>query len=202
MKSVYKLNQSNCSELVNKCSQQLLKEGSFILIPTETVYGLACLWQDIKAKNNIYKAKERPENKPFQLLISNIDMLKQTNAIVSDITLKIINEFCPGPITIVVPSTDNNKIGFRIPEHSFVLNLINKVSFPFAATSANISGSPAALDINSALKALKLKPDLCIDGGDLPKDSLSSTVIEITDNDDIKLLREGPIPLSDIIEFI
>jgi L-threonylcarbamoyladenylate synthase len=198
----YKIQSDNKDILVNKCSEQLKAPGSFILIPTETVYGLACLWQDEEAKKRIYKAKKRPENKPFQLLVSNEKMLKKTNAIISETTKKIIKKFCPGPITLIVPTTNSEKkIGFRIPEHDFVISLINKLDSPLAATSANITGEPSALDRETALETLNVQPDIAIDGGSLPIDSLSSTVIEITGKE-IKILREGPISLTDIKESL
>ena len=197
MNTVYKLTTINSTNLAKRCSEQLTVPGSFLLIPTETVYGLACSWQDDAAKKRIYKAKKRPEDKPFQLLVSGIKMLKTTEAVISETTGKIIASFCPGPITIIVPTKGKEKIGFRIPEHDFVISLINKLNSPLAATSANITGEPAALDTETALKTLNIQPDITIDGGDLPIDSLSSTVIEVIGNE-VKVLRKGPISLAEI----
>ncbi|MEI6056240.1 MAG: Sua5/YciO/YrdC/YwlC family protein, partial [Lentisphaerota bacterium] len=116
--------------------------------------------------------------------------------------LKIVTAFCPGPITIIVPSVDGvSKIGFRIPEHEFVLQLIKKLNAPLAGTSANLSGEPAALNVNDALSSLRIKPSLSIDGGALPKESLASTVVEIV-GDELKIIRKGAISYDSLIKIL
>ena len=201
MNTLFNLNKENLDSIVNECSEQLNVPGSFLLIPTETVYGLVCSWKDEVARKRIYKAKKRPENKPFQLLVSNVKMLKTTEALISETTKKIIEKFCPGAITIIVPTNGKEKLGFRIPEHDFVISLINRLDSPLAATSANITGEPAALDAATALTTLNTQPDIAIDGGGLPKDSLASTVVEVAGND-VKILREGPISLDEIKQVL
>ncbi|MCF7792327.1 MAG: threonylcarbamoyl-AMP synthase [Victivallales bacterium] len=198
MDNVFELNDKNISLLVRKCSAQLKVPGSFILIPTETVYGLACSWSDETAKKNIYKSKIRPEKKPLQLLISDISMLHKTNAVISGLTKGIISNFCPGPITIIVPTDNKSKIGFRLPQHEFVISLIKEFGSPLSATSANITGEPPALDAFSALKTLNKVPDITVNFGQIPKYSRASTVIEIDKSDKIYILREGPISYNDL----
>jgi L-threonylcarbamoyladenylate synthase len=197
MNTLFCLKRENQNNVVNKCSEQLNVPGSFLLIPTETVYGLVCLWKDEVSRKRIYQAKKRPENKPFQLLVSSVEMLKTTEAIISETTKKIIENFCPGPITLIIPTHGKEKVGFRIPEHEFVISLINKLGSPLAATSANITGEPSALDAATALNTLNIQPDVAIDGGSLPKESLASTVIMV-EGKGVKILREGPISLAEI----
>jgi len=195
------LGKDDYATVLNSCKLALEMSSGFILIPTETVYGLVCLWDNETAKNSIYRAKIRPEHKPFQMLTDSIEMAKRYGCIIDNRTEKIMNAFCPGPITIVVPASNGSKIGFRIPEYRFVLNLISYVGKPLAATSANISGKTPALNIKNALSAIKLQPILTIDGGELPESSIASTVIDVTDSD-IKVLRKGPIPLSAILKVL
>ena len=193
----YILNKDNFEEALLRCSDTLKRKCSFLLIPTETVYGLVCTWDDNKAIKKIYKAKRRDENKPFQMLVSDTDMVKSYGGIISDITEKIVKAFCPGPITIIIPTVKGSTIGFRIPEHEFTLKLIKKCNFPLAGTSANLSGDPSALAAEDALRNLLVKPDITIDSGKISSNSKSSTVIKINGLK-IELLREGPVSIDDI----
>lgn len=200
-REILTLGRDDYAFVLSNCKLALEMASGFILIPTETVYGLACLWDNEPAKNRIYQAKVRPEHKPFQMLAGSVEMAKRYGCIIDKRVEKIVNTFCPGPITIVVPARDGSKIGFRIPEHKFVLDLLFYIGKPLAASSANVSGEMPALNIENALSAIKIKPTLAIDGGHLPESSLASTVIEVT-NSGIKILREGPIPLSAILEIL
>ncbi len=187
---------------INKCITQLNEEGSVLLLPTETVYGLMCLWSDDIARNKIYKIKQRDTKKPFQMLISNIEMLKSYNVILCDKAKQIIEEFCPGPITIILSTTGGDTIGFRMPQHKFMLNLIQKLNKPLAATSANISGEQPILTVNEATASFaENQPDLIIDDGPIKNTAKASTVIQIINNE-IKVLREGIISLEMILSTV
>ncbi len=193
----YLLKSYNLHDIVKKCSVLLKKPGSFLLVPTETVYGLICSWNDDLAREHIYTAKNRAENKPFQMLASNIGMVKAFGGIISPVTEKIVQSFCPGPITVVVPTKDEKTIGFRIPECDFILKLIKSHSFPLAGTSANLSGEPPAFQPQQVLSELKLMPDLVVDSGLISTDSLPSTVVKVNGSK-LEILREGPISLIEI----
>ncbi len=195
------LGRDDNATVLNSCKSALEMTSGFILIPTETVYGLACLWSNETAKNCIYQAKARPEHKPFQMLADSPEMVKKYGCVIDSRIEKIMNTFCPGPITIVAPACDGSKIGFRIPEHKFVLDLISYIRKPLAASSANVSGEMPALNIEDALSSIKMQPALAIDGGHLPESSLSSTVIEVMESG-IRVLREGPITLSAILKVL
>jgi L-threonylcarbamoyladenylate synthase len=197
----YLLKSDNLQNIVKKCLLALKKPGTFLFVPTETVYGLICSWDDVLARERIYKAKKREENKPFQMLVSNIDMVKSFGGIISSATEKIVQAFCPGPITIVVPTKDGQNIGFRIPKYDFILKLIESHTFPLAGTSANLSGEPPALNSQQALSELKLIPDVVVDSESIPESSIPSTVIKINGSK-LVILREGPISLIEIQKAI
>ena len=197
----YLLKSNNIREVVEKCSVSLKKAGAFLLVPTETVYGLICSWDDALARDSIYQAKERKEDKPFQMLVSSVDMVKSFGGIISPVTEKIVQHFCPGPITIVVPAMDDQSIGFRIPECEFVLKLIESHMFPLAGTSANLSGEPPALHPCAVLSELKLMPDVVVDSGLIATGSRPSTVVRVVGSK-LEILREGPISLEEIQEKI
>ena len=191
------LKSDNFQDIVKNCLVTLKKTGTFLLVPTETVYGLVCSWEDALARERIFQAKKRAENKPFQMLVSSVAMVKSQGGMISNITEKVVQAFCPGPITIVIPTENGQTIGFRIPEHDFILRLIESHMTPLAGTSANLSGEPAALYPLQALSELKLMPDVVVDYGSIPADSLPSTVLKINGSS-LEILREGPISLEEI----
>jgi L-threonylcarbamoyladenylate synthase len=99
----------------------------------------------------------------------------------------------PGPVTLVLPDGKGSTFGFRIPDHPFILSLLKHVRIPLASTSANRSGSPAALDVPGALASLDGEPDLSVDGGAIPTGSLASTVIRVEQSGAWRILRPGPV---------
>ena len=195
----YSLKSDNIQDVTRKCSVALKKPGAFLLVPTETVYGFVCSWDDSLARKNICEAKKRPREKLFQMLASDLGMVKVCGGIISPIVEKIVHHFCPGPITIVIPAKSGGTIGFRIPEYAFILELIKKHKSPLAGTSANISGEPPALSPNQVLPELTLKPDIVVDAGVFFRNATPSTVLKIT-NDQLEILREDPISLKEIEE--
>ncbi len=186
---------------INKCIE-LLDQDKVLLLPTETVYGLMCDYESESGRNKIYKIKQRDKNKLFQMLISDISMLENFEIELTEPIKKLINKFCPGPITIVVAQKNGDTIGFRIPNHDFILNLISQYGKPLAATSANISGNPAALSIEEAFADFAdIKPDYYVDNGNIEKNSLASTVVQIIDSE-INILREGAISKKEIFKTL
>lgn len=174
-----------------------LAEGFLVAIPTETVYGLACRWGDHDAIARIYAAKSRDARKPLQMLALDIEAAEAAGLSHSETVRAIARRFCPGPLTIVAPSSDGFTIGVRIPAHPFVRALMLRIGSPLAATSANLSGHHAALCANDAITELAIQPDILIDGGALPSESMASTVVEITPSG-LRLLRQGSISLETI----
>lgn len=175
----------------------LRKPGAVIIAPTETVYGLMCRWDDEKAKERIYRMKARGDHKPMQMLAASTESAGDHGAIFSPTAAEIAEKFQPGPITIVVPGQSGETIGVRIPDHPFMTALLAELDAPLAATSANRSGQPAALNAQDAAKGLTEIPDLLIDGGEIPSDGQASTVVKIIGGE-IEILRIGPIAETDI----
>ncbi len=186
---------------INKCIE-LLKKDKVLLLPTETVYGLMCDYKSKEGRDKMYQIKQRDKNNLFQMLISDISMLERFDVELTEPLKKLIDKFCPGAITIVVSQKNGDTIGFRIPNHDFILNLICKYGKPLAATSANISGNPASLSIEQALADFAdIKPDYYVDMGKIDKNSLASTVVQVIDNE-INILREGMISKKEIFKTV
>lgn len=176
--------------------------GAVLLIPTETVYGLVCRWDDAAAREKIYALKERDGRKPLAMFAADAPMLENTGVILAGYPAKLLRDFTPGPITIIAPNRDGATTGFRIPDHPYVRALLARGGMPLASTSANHSGSPNALTVQEALAELAGEVDLVIDAGAIPPDSLASTVVDVSKPGECRILREGPISEQRIFEAI
>lgn len=184
-----------------------LLNGEVVGFPTETVYGLAIVYDDVNAFNKIYEIKNRSVNKPISMMVADIKSLKEV-AYVDNIIEKIINKFMPGPLTIVLKAKENlpvhvtfnlKTIGVRIPNHKTALNILKEINKPLLVSSANISNEPSLIKANDVYLKFNNKIASLIDED--AKDGLASTVISLVDGK-LTLLREGPISLKQIQEVI
>ena len=152
MKSKYaNLKEKNNLNKIKEAAEEI-KNGNIVLFPTETVYGIGANALDEKAVNKIFITKGRASDNPLIVHISNIDMLNSLVMRIGEIEKKLINNFWPGPLTIIfdkkecVPNnvTANlNTVGIRMPSNIFARELIELANVPIAAPSANISGKPS-----------------------------------------------------------
>ena len=179
------------------------KDHEIIAIPTDTVYGVGVMYGDLDALHNLKHAKHRPETKPIPMMVSKLEQLEGI-AIIDERTKLIAKHFLPGALTLVLPvdprldKSYNNgleTIAIRIPDEEFVLSLIDELDTPLLVTSANQSGAPTALKYEDVLEQL---PN--IDGTVLGKCRAlqASTIVDCT-KEDLKILREGPISLEELV---
>lgn len=195
----------NKSDL-NEAKEILLNDG-IIAFPTETVYGLGVTYDKYDNFLKLVKAKNRPDDKPFTIMCTSFNDVKDIVEI-NDITQKIINKFTPGPITLILKTKKDvpnyldlgtGFVGVRVPKDDFVLNLINEVGKPLLVPSANPSGLTPAKDYLEVINYFDGKIDATITG-DI-KSNMPSTIIKIDENN-IILIRQGEITLNEIMEVI
>jgi L-threonylcarbamoyladenylate synthase len=196
------LNQEDLDEI---CS--ILKSGELIVYPTETLYGLGADPFSVKALEKLVKIKNRPENMPISIAVSDITMMERV-AYVNDIAETIYRQFLPGPLTLILRRRPNvhslltgggDTIGIRIPDHPVTLRLINAFG-PITATSANIHSREAPLDAESAITQLGDSVALYLDGG-ISKFQAPSTVLDSTGTS-AKIIRKGVISEDELSEVI
>lgn len=189
---------------LEQCSQ-ILKDDGIVIFPTETVYGIGANALSINAVKKIYKIKQRPQNKAINIMVANAQEIEKYATIQNNIEKKIIQNFMPGPITIIlnkkqiipdIVTAGNKKIGIRIPQNEIALELLKKCKLPIAAPSANISGEKSGIDIEGIKNDFEGKVDIFIDGG---KSNLAqaSTIVEVIDNK-IVIHRQGAITENEI----
>jgi len=190
-----------------KTSLRFIKSGGLISVPTDTVYGIVCDAFNPAAIEKIYFIKGRNFSKPLPVLIGNLAQLEIIVPPLNAFALKLVKEFWPGPLTVIVPRlpsvpsqlSTNPTIGIRMPDHGWLLKLLS-ASGPLASTSANLSGNPEARSAFEVLGQFGKKMDLIIDGGPSSQQN-PSTVVDCSSHD-INILREGPISSDSILAVL
>ena len=197
--------QSEIEEVAN-----VLKNDGVISVPTDTVYGICARINSSKAYLKLVSVKNRPSNKSFPVMCSDIEQIKSI-AIIDEKALKLIEAFMPGPITLVLNkrpdvlsyinnagARETDELAIRMAPTPFLKELIKEVGSPLFLSSANKSGK----DVCKSLDEIEIEcPTL--DGmvmGDVSFGE-ASTIIDCTDND-IKIQRQGPISEDEIMKAL
>lgn len=182
-----------------------LAAGGVVILPTDTVYGLAALPRDRSATDQLFALKGRAETTPLAVLCADLDqVLDLSDPDVAPPVRAAARRWWPGPLTLVLPrrvgvhlhlGEPRTTIGVRVPDHDLVRAVAALVG-PIAATSANRHGEPTATTAGAAVAALGRGVALVVDGGSLA--TTGSTVIDAT-APTWHVLREGPIPAHEVV---
>jgi len=180
-------------------AQEVLQAGGVIAIPTETIYGIACLVSKRDSIKRLYAIKERDFLKAIPVLIGSLEQISRITASFPSAAYALSRHFWPGALTLIVNKhpglpfelTRFLTVGVRMPDHDWLRSLIQSCG-PLAVTSANISGQPSLSTAQKVMDELSGRVDLLIDGGICPG-GIPSTVIDCTFSP-AKVLREGDIP--------
>ncbi|MDZ7816244.1 MAG: L-threonylcarbamoyladenylate synthase [Planctomycetota bacterium] len=173
-----------------------LKNGELVVVPTDTVYGLAVRADDEQAVERLYRAKGKRRKAGLAYLVSDYTDMNTFLGEVPERALNLARRFWPGQLTIVIKKGEKS-YGFRCPAYPFALMLAKQASFPLYLTSANISGMPETVSASTVLDIdWDPAPALVINGGDT-QFGLRSTVVMV-ENDKVKLMRAGVLPATKI----
>jgi len=187
-----------------------ISAGKVVILPTSTIYGLSCAYDNKNALEMIYELKQRPKNLPFIVLISKIDSLLQLAAEINGTADILIKNYWTDknsqPLTLVFKknnSFDNfsaggsEKIAIRL-DGLEILKKIIELSGPIVSTSATISGmSLSPKNIKEIPEVIKKNADLIIDLClDLP--GTASTIIDVTGPEPV-LIREGALKYDKVL---
>lgn len=172
-----------------------------VVIPTETVYGLAAPAADRRAVAAVFAVKGRPLDNPLIAHVTRREHLSQIGAVLSPLAEALTQRFWPGPLTLVVPCTADipwvtaglDSVAVRHPNHAFAAALIDRTG-ALAAPSANRSGRPSPTRGRHAARDLAGRVPLVVDGGAL-EHGLESTVLDVRGAQPL-LLRPGALPLE------
>ena len=175
----------------------VLRRGALLVLPTDTVYGVAADPRVPGAGQRLGRAKGRAGDKAIPLLAADCAQVESWPATLKPLARKLARKYWPGALTMVLDCGAGQREGFRIPAHAAALALL-RAAGPLRVTSANRSGAPPALTAQAAAEALGAFVDLILDAGPAPG-GRPSTVIRV-DDDTVTVLREGAIPAREILE--
>lgn len=181
----------------------LLRAGGIVAFPTETYYGLAVDPYNHQALERLFRVKRRPRKLPILVLVAGMGQLPLLTSGIPAVYHRLIERFWPGPLTLVCPAlpslppqlTGNTAtIALRQSPHETAKGLIAAVDGPITATSANITGFPAAVSAEDVARMFNTEIDLILDGGITPGGG-GSTLVGI-DKKGLFCIREGKIEFS------
>jgi tRNA threonylcarbamoyl adenosine modification protein (Sua5/YciO/YrdC/YwlC family) len=188
---------------------QALAEGKLVAFPTETVYGVAASALDSQAVDKLIAVKGRQSGHPLALAVKSLDDARDYAPDMPPLAERIARRCWPGPLTLVVSSQHpqglaaqlpanvraavmpSGTIGFRVPAHGFILDVLRMLPGPLALSSANRHGEPEATTAEQVVASLGDDVAMVFDDGSC-RYGQASTVIRVEDNQ-FHVLRAGII---------
>jgi L-threonylcarbamoyladenylate synthase len=187
--------------------EECLAGEGVAVIPTDTVYGLACNPQSATALRRVYELKGRPPAKPAAVMLFSLQAALELLAELGPRTRSAIGSLLPGPVTLLLPNPEprfplacdpleagSALLGLRVPAFAGPLAVLAGVGAPGAQSSANLSGGPDPRRLADVPIELREGADLVLDGGELP--GSASTVIDLAAYEQSgrwRVVREGPL---------
>ena len=182
--------------------EQCLTGGGVAILPTDTVYGLACDPLRREAVERLYELKGRPPERPAAVMFFALDCAIEQLPELDAKERAALQALLPGPLTLLLPNPrrrfplagGGDSLGIRVPLLPERLAALHAVERPLMQSSANLSGGPEARRLTDIPPELLKGADLVIDGGELP--GIASTVLDLRNYErcgEWKIVREGPI---------
>jgi L-threonylcarbamoyladenylate synthase len=183
-----------------------LRAGQPVVLPFDTVYGLAADAFRSEPAERLYRLKGRPETQPSALVAADFDALLDCIPELGGRPQTIARALLPGPLTLIFPNparrfrwvTGENQdaIGIRVPELAAPTAEVVREVGCVVATSANHPGQPDPASVDDVPEGIREGAAVVVDGGILP--GTPSTIIDLT-GDDPKLVREGAVPAEEAL---
>lgn len=177
-----------------------LRAGHLVVLPTDTVYGLAADGESERAARALYAAKGRDTVQPTALLFASVDVLRERLPELPARSVEAVRVLLPGPVTLVLPNPARRyawlnagrpeAIGVRVPVLSGAARAVLDALGALVATSANLPGGPDPRRVGDVPAELCASAGAVVDGGELP--GTPSTVIDLT-GEEPRVLREGAL---------
>ena len=183
-----------------------LMRGECVVMPTDTVYGVAANPFVPKGITSLLAAKQRDRDMPIPVFVPNLDSALALSYQVSDQAKLVMEKFWPGAITLITKAHPTLKwdlgnadgtIALRIPLQRTALELLTETG-PLGVTSANLTGDPAATDIESAQRKFGNSVSVYLDTG-ATSGEVASTIIDASQAQ-LRVVRVGVISISSIVE--
>ncbi len=184
--------------------------GELVIVPTDTVYGLACDPLNLDAVLRIYQAKGRPRGLALPVLVaSGEDAARLMEGAPSAAAKLLFDRFWPGALTVVVPCADElrgavtggrDTVGLRLPASEIARAVIAACGGALATTSANVTAGPPACEVAELSAKLLTQVAVVVDAGRC-EGEVASTVVDLSVSPP-RILREGPISADDLRQVL
>jgi L-threonylcarbamoyladenylate synthase len=195
-------------------ARQAIGRGELVVMPTDTVYGVAADAFNASAVARLLAAKGRGRQSPPPVLVSSPTTMRALVAEVPEPVERLVERFWPGGLTIVLPAQPSLRwdlgetrgtVAVRMPDDRFALELLEETG-PLAVSSANLTGKPAALEIEAAVEMLRDSVAVYLDGG-LVDTGVASTIIDATglvgrEERAVTVLRDGAVSRAELREVL
>jgi L-threonylcarbamoyladenylate synthase len=181
-----------------------IRAGRSIVLPTDTVYGLAATPLSPEPVQALYSLKGRDEAQPTALMAASVEQLLE---LVPELPTRALRASLPGPFTLILPNpaqrfrwltgTSPDTIGVRVPELVRSARVVLDRVGALAATSANRPGEPDPRRLEEVPEEIRAACAAVFDGGELP--GVPSTVVDLT-GPEPRVVREGAAPAAEALE--
>lgn len=188
---------------------QALAAGKLVVLPTDTVYGIAADALQPDAVQALLDAKRRGRDMPPPVLISEPAMLR---ALVAEVPVEVeslIGRFWPGALTLIMKAQSSlpmdlgrteGTIAVRVPDHAGARAVLRQVG-PLAVSSANVSGQPPATNLDEAIAQLGDSVQVYLDAGPTPG-PVASTIVDLAGTPSGRIIRAGVISHADLAQVL
>lgn len=183
----------------------ILESGGLVAVPTETVYGLAAIISNPVAVRRVFDVKGRPHGHPLIVHVADSEQARALSHDWPESAERLTTEFWPGPVTVIVKRSSavsdevtggRDSVAIRCPSHPLFHELLERLSAPLAAPSANRFGRVSPTSARHVIDDLGDDVDYVLDGGPCTI-GLESTIVDCTTSP-VQVLRPGAISEDDI----
>lgn len=197
------------SETDLAAAAELIRTGSVVGIPTETVYGLGADATDPEAVRKVFAAKGRPADNPLIVHLADFFQAEEYTTEIPELAYALAERFCPGPLTMVLPKNGRiplvtsgglDTVGIRVPSHPVMHRIIELSGTVIAAPSANTSGYPSPTSAEHVMRDMNGKISAVVDGGE-SRFGVESTVISFDSPSAVRILRPGCVTRDMLLEI-
>jgi tRNA threonylcarbamoyl adenosine modification protein (Sua5/YciO/YrdC/YwlC family) len=186
---------------------EALHRGELVVLPTDTVYGIAARPDRPGGLRLLFEVKGRPKEFALPLLVRDLEQAS-TVGVITGPARRLAEKLWPGPLTIVVSRVegfdadlggDGRTVGLRMPDHAVALELLHQAG-PLATTSANRSGEPTPPTVDEIAAIFTDRVALYLDDGRAAGEE-ASTVLSLSEAQP-RILRSGPIHWDEILRVL
>ncbi|MDF2555101.1 MAG: putative translation factor [Microbacterium sp.] len=187
-----------------------LARGELVVIPTDTVYGVAADAFNPSAVAALLAAKGRGRQKPPPVLVAGLTTVRALVSELPEPIERLVETYWPGGLTVVLPAQQSlswdlgetrGTVAVRMPAHRLALELLEETG-PLAVSSANLTGQPAAVDAYSARDMLGDSVAVYLDGGSsdtgVPSTIVDATALAHGGGGRVRMLRRGAVSFAEL----